>query len=218
MTADATGVLRLTVEVGPDAVLRGLGYQGGRASTHVRRRLEVILEEAVPLLAPRGSYRIVEGTRAAALGVPNASLEVGLALCTVGARLEDEVARRSADDRLLEALILDTIGSVAAEAAADALNRELCGAARARGRFAGPRCSPGYPGWELERQPELLAMLPAGLLGVSLTDGVMMVPRKSVSFAVPLLKEPPLHDGGACSRCSRPDCTFRRSPRPGAGG
>ena len=209
MSSDRGAVLELEIEISQEEVLRGLGYQGGRPSIQVRQRLAGICEAAGPLLRPQGSCRVVEGTRAAALGVPELGLFVGLALCTIGPALEKEVAALSAGDRLLEALLLDTVGSVAAEAAADALNRELCADARAQGFHAGPRSSPGYSGWPLERQRDLLTLLPAQELGVTLTDGNMMVPEKSVSFAVPYLEAPWSGAVGPCRRCTRPDCAFR---------
>jgi hypothetical protein len=176
----------------------------------VRQRLDSVLEEAISLLRPVGAYRVVEGTRAAALGVPGVSLMAGLAVCTIGPELEAEVAQRTATDRLLDALLLDTMGSVAADAAADALNRELCTVAHGLGKFTGPRSSPGYPGWGLERQGDLLALLPCPAIGIGLTESLMMVPRKSVSFAVAFHDHPVTHDASPCARCDRHDCTLRQ--------
>jgi hypothetical protein len=206
----ASGVLDLAIEIDQEAVLRGLGYAGGNASERVRRRLDAARWESGPLLAGRGAWRVVEGTRAAALGVPASGPEVGLALCTIGSVLENAAARHSANGDLLDALLLDTIGSVAAEAAAEAMNRQLCAMARTRGLYAGARCSPGYPGWALEKQVDLLALLPAAQLGVKLTEGLMMVPRKSVSFAVPFQEAMPAQGGGPCARCGRQACGFRQ--------
>jgi cobalamin-dependent methionine synthase I len=121
-------------------------------------------------------------------------------------------------NRLLDALLLDAIGSAAAEAAADALNLALCEVAGARGLFAAPRVSPGYGAWDVRFQVKLLALLPAAELGVTLTTGQMMVPRKSVSFAVSFEQEARQghSPGSRCERCGLERCRHRIAPMRGA--
>ena len=112
---------------------------------------------------------------------------------------------------LLDALLLDAIGSAAAEAAADALNESLCEEARAEGLHAAPRVSPGYGAWDVAHQRALLALLPAAELGISLTSGQMMVPRKSVSFAVRFeCAARPGAEATLCARCGMASCRHRR--------
>jgi len=207
------GVLRLDVEVTAEEALRCLGYPDGhRRAGAARARLHAVWEEALALVAPRGAFVVVSGATAAAAGMPEPAERAAVAVCTIGPALEDESARRAADGDLLAALLLDAVGSAAAEAAADALNLRVCHEALAHGLRAAPRVSPGYGGWDTGAQRDLLALLPAGELGVSLTGGGMMVPRKSVSFAASLV--PPgaeaLADGSPCRRCGLARCRHRR--------
>ncbi|MDQ2977620.1 MAG: methionine synthase, partial [Acidobacteriota bacterium] len=52
-------------------------------------------------------------------------------------------------------------------------------------RYRGKRYSPGYPAWpELSDQTTVFRLLPAGQIGVELTDGSMMDPEASVSALV----------------------------------
>jgi 5-methyltetrahydrofolate--homocysteine methyltransferase len=52
-------------------------------------------------------------------------------------------------------------------------------------RYRGKRYSPGYPAWpELADQTTVFRLLPAGQIGVELTDGSMMDPEASVSALV----------------------------------
>lgn len=203
-------VLDLTVEVEPHEARRYLGYPGGRAaSKRAGDRLAALWPRAVELLAPRGAWVSVGRRRAAASGMPGPSATVAAAVCTIGPALEAASGRAADAGDLLDALILDAIGSAAAEAAADALNHEICSVAATRGVEASARVSPGYGEWDTAGQRALLALLPIGALGISLTTGGMMVPRKSVSFAVNLGRSAGHHAASACARCGLQRCRHR---------
>lgn len=148
--------------------------------------------------------------RGAELGI--APVEAGglaLGLVTVGVALEARAAALQAEGRLAEALLLEAAGSAAAEEAAEALSTAI---AAACGAGCWTRRSPGFPGWDLAWQPALLGALEAGALGVRLGTGLMMTPRKSVSFALWLdPAEPPPRD--RCEGCGSVDCAFRQSAK-----
>lgn len=201
----------LALALDPTDVRRCLGYgRKGRPSQAVEARFGDLWPQALALLHPRGSWRLVEQGEAERAGIPRPSQKVAVALCTIGKELEAEAARRTEAGSPLDALILDAVGSAAAEAAADALNFLICGEAGKIGRYAAPRVSPGYGKWPVTCQPELLALLPAAKLGVALTPGLMMVPRKSVSFAVALVKVAPKGRGcrDRCRRCGLHGCPY----------
>lgn len=208
-------VLDLHVALEPEEASRYLGYPQGRQSrARGAHRLAELWPHALPLLAPRGAYAIVSRGVAAGVGMPEPGETVAVAVATIGPALEEEISRRAATGALLDALVLDAIGSSAAEAAADALNLELCAMARSHGLEAAPRVSPGYGAWDTASQPLLLALLPVDELGIRLTSGAMMVPRKSVSFAVSF--EKPGHIGPhaptQCERCGLVRCRHRVVP------
>jgi hypothetical protein len=208
-------VLDLEVDVARDEVYRYLGYRrGGRRSARSQERLAELWPKALGLLHPRGAHRVVERSRAAAAGMPEAGLKVGVAVCTIGAELEEASAACAARGELLDALLQDAIGSAAAEAAADSLNLALCTVAADAGAHAAPRVSPGYGSWDVSFQGKLLALLPARELGITLTTGQMMVPRKSVSFAVSFEERQPKghRAGSACERCGLERCRHRLVP------
>ncbi|MDP7114425.1 MAG: vitamin B12 dependent-methionine synthase activation domain-containing protein [Myxococcota bacterium] len=197
-------------------VLRNLGYRGGaQPRERVGARLDDLWSTAEELLRPAGAHRLVDGAEAALAGMPEPGGRVGVAVCTIGGALEGESRRRADAGEMLDALLLDGMGSAAAEATADALDGVLCAALAAEGRHPAPRISPGYGRWDVSHQRDLLALLPAAALGIELTPGSMMVPRKSVSFAVRLLDGRPRASGGRraaerCARCDLDDCAFRR--------
>lgn len=207
-------VIDLRVAVSRDEAVRYLGYPQGRAaSQRAALRLDALWSVALALLAPRGALRLVDRSRAAAVGMPDPGETVAVAVCTIGPAVEEEEARLAAAGELLDALVLDAIGSAAAEAAADALNLEICALARERGLGAAPRVSPGYGSWATACQPALLELLPIEDLGIALTSGAMMTPRKSVSFAVALAVDGAEDEpgGSRCARCGLADCRHRRA-------
>jgi len=208
----AARVLRLAVEVDLREVHRNLGYgRSGQPREHIRRRIAELWPRAIELLDPRGAVRVVRGEMAARAGMPDPSERVGIGLCTIGAGLEQESQAASDRGELLDALLLDGFGSAAAEATADALEPHLCEHAADRGLCAARRISPGYGRWDVRGQRELLALLPADELGIHLTSGMMMVPRKSVSFAVRFGESPgPPGQWKRCAHCNLVRCRYRR--------
>jgi hypothetical protein len=207
---DAARVVPLEIAVAREEVLRALGYPAGhQPPAGTMDRLLRLWPHAEGLLEPRGAYRIVAQDAARAAGMPQAETRVAIAVCTIGPGVEKAVAAAGAGGRLLDALLLDAFGSAAAEAAADALNARVCDAARRRRLFAAARVSPGYGAWETAGQRQLLALLPVGELGITLTSGQMMVPRKSVSFAANLVNARPTWSETPCVRCGLPRCRHR---------
>ena len=206
----------LSIELSDKEILRNLGYRRGRQpAERIRTRIDELRPVAQGLMRPHGAFRIVAGGHAEAAGMPRISPRVGVGVCTIGHALEREVERQNESGELLDALLLDAFGSAGAEAAADALNRALCVAARREGLYAAPRVSPGYGRWDIKGQTALLALLPIDDLGMELTSGLMMVPRKSVSFGVRLGDEPGDADTRArrCARCGMRDCAYRAEDR-----
>jgi hypothetical protein len=209
-------IVDLAVEVPRREVLRSLGYpRDRRPSERVERALnDGFWDEAQHTLHPRGLYRFISGETAAETAMPAPTSFVGLGLCTIGSELEEEVARLSQSGQMLEALLLDAFGSAAAEAAAEALNVLLCREAQGMGQGLLPRISPGYGRWPIDGQKNLLPLLEAERIGIRLTDGLMMVPRKSVSFAV-RLEAGPASDRKhprRCDLCDLAQCVFRSAP------
>jgi hypothetical protein len=205
-------ITEIAVTVSRREVLRYLGYPRVRPpKPQVAEVLDRLWEPAHRLITPVGTYRVVGRDAARATGMPTPTEVVGLGVCTAGPALEREERERIADGQMLEALILDAFGSAAAEAATNAVNAQLCAVAQGWGFRLAPRVSPGYGRWDIEGQPELLGLLDAGAIGVTFTEGLMMVPRKSISFGVHFehglsAVEPARH---GCVGCELTNCAYR---------
>lgn len=215
LSSDASQLhLELQLEVPRRQVLRYLGYPRGRhPSPQVAATLARLWPQAEALLAPRGAHRMVAAADVEPAAMPGATALVGVGLATIGDALEAEGRRHAERGDALEALVLDAFGSAAAEATADAVNQQVCHAARELQLWARTRISPGYGRWHVMHQAALLALLPTQELCVQLTAGGMMVPRKSVSFAVrldPAASATTADDEGPrCRRCGRAACIYR---------
>lgn len=211
----------LDVAVAEQDVRRSLGYPEGRLpAPRTSRRIQELLAAAPAWVRAAGVYRVLPAEEAAALGMnghePHGGRQIVLGLVTLGPALDDEIARRLDADDATGALLLEAIGSAGAEQAAE----RLCAlVTRARVDLSGCRVSPGYAGWPLEAQRAVFARLPHAVLGVRLLPSLLMVPRKSVSFALRLdARGLPAAGLAGCARCPHVRCLFRREETGTTGG
>lgn len=139
--------------------------------------------------------------------------EMALAVCTIGPRLEERAADHFRQGEPLRGMLLDGIGS----AAVDSLTEEACkliaDEASSLGYEAGSPISPGMTGLPITEQWQLLEMVPAQEIGVSLTSGGIMVPRKSASMAIGIgLQMVKWPRSEVCARCHlKKTCPYRIS-------
>ncbi|HEY5132783.1 MAG TPA: vitamin B12 dependent-methionine synthase activation domain-containing protein [Candidatus Krumholzibacteriaceae bacterium] len=172
--------------------------------------LNDVLRAAEGLIAPRGIYAYAAGRELA--GPAGFARLDRMAVCvsTIGPALEAEVTRLAGGDELLRAVVLDSIGSVAAEAVAEYIDRTIAAEAAREGLATSCRASPGYGDWDVRGQGAIFRLLPAERIGVRLSETFMMAPRKSISFAKHVAKEPEmLRSENSCGNCGRTDCLYR---------
>jgi len=137
--------------------------------------------------------------------------ELAIAVCTIGPKLEEQVTAYSNGGETLRGVLLDGIGS----AAVDSLTYEVCkfiaSEASPRGFQVSSPVNPGMPGLPITEQWQLLKMVTAEEIGVSLTSSGIMVPRKSTSMVIgigPSMKT--WTQAEVCARCSlHKDCPYR---------
>jgi hypothetical protein len=184
-------------------VLRREGFRG---YSEIRPEIRVLIKELLAgikkthLLEPAIAYEIytitelsqrqtsLEGKREVLASLLSSLLpgakELVVAVCTIGPRLEKQVTNYTRQGELLRGTLLDGIGS----AAVDLLTEESCKfiarEAASRGYEVSSPINPGMPGLPIAKQRQLLKLVPAGKIGVSLTSSGIMVPRKSVSMVM----------------------------------
>jgi hypothetical protein len=206
----------LPVNVDPGEVLHFLGYPPGqRPAARIEGLLDKVVGEARQFVRARGAFVRLPVDRAAEVGLEKidaAALVVGLV--TAGERIEQRVAELLRERAATEALLLDAAGSAAVEEAADRLGGMISGDESGEARHVSCRISPGYGRWPIHAQAALFALLPHRELGVSLLPSMLMVPRKSISFAMWLGADArPIAGLSGCVRCELERCRYRNVAR-----
>ena len=223
-------VRRFPVAVRREEVIHFLGYPEGKS---LPLRFEPILAETIAearaLAEPRGALARFSVEEARAVGLePIEASGLILGLVTVGRGIERAASAWAVRGEATRALFLDAAGSAAVEEAADRLSALVltaetagtsvvsAGAGDSPPADAVPvscRVSPGYGNWHLASQQALFDRLPHRELGIELLTSLLMIPRKSVSFALWLdAAERPLAGLAGCARCWLPNCRYRRAP------
>ncbi|MBD3179958.1 MAG: hypothetical protein GF417_10370 [Candidatus Latescibacteria bacterium] len=205
---------KIDIEIDPEEVRRIVGLRkdsGGPSSQRGAERIDSALELAGELIEPAAIYTITEGRNIAGPPVFALLEEMALCVCTVGSGLEERAAELSREGALLEALVVDTAGSVAVERTADHVNGIISDIARRKGKRGSLRASPGYGNWDISAQKQIFSIAPAERIGVTLGGGMMMKPEKSISFAVHISENPVrLRSANDCASCDRGDCPYRK--------
>jgi hypothetical protein len=200
----------LEINVKPEELHRMLGYGRNKVPDRVCEMLSDIEERKSSLVEPRCAWRYVRRHDLAHSPYLYHVDHAVLCLVTIGEKLEAAVREYKKQGRLGRALVLDTYGSAAAEAAAEAANAVIEREITERGMYCSQRFSPGYACWDVKEQGWILPVLESNELGVSLTEGFMMNPRKSVSFAVTYADTPvdSRHEH-SCNSCGMVDCLYK---------
>ena len=129
--------------------------------------------------------------------------EIVTVVCTIGPKLENQVTDCLGRSEPLRGLLLDGIGN----AAMDSLTQEVCrlivSAALRRGYQTSSPFSPGMHGFPITEQWQLLHLVPAEQIGVSLTASGVMFPRKSASMVIGIGRQVTnWKQAEACARCN----------------
>jgi hypothetical protein len=137
--------------------------------------------------------------------------ELATVVCTIGPKLEKKVTDYFNQDKPLQGLLLDGIGSAAVDSLIEEVCKFITADASSHGYQASSPISPGMPGLPITEQWQLIKMVPAQEIGVSLTSSGVMVPRKSASMVIGI--GPQMRTwtrAEVCTHCSlRKTCPYR---------
>lgn len=202
--------------------------KGGPKSTLILS-VDKCLEEAGSLILPKSASIEKDIVR---LGGNSIGIEGGVSLSskwsssyiegaalmhifvvTLGLSLEERASRLMRDGEHLEGYLLDRIGSFAVESLAENFENKLRGYYGVKDLSVSMRFSPGYCDWRIEEQFKLAKILDFSKAGVRLTEGCMMVPKKSISAVVGIGPKSLFSKKlSQCSICAKKgDCSYRRS-------
>ena len=138
-------------------------------------------------------------------------------IATIDGGLEKAVTGLLRENRLSDAYILDSMGSVAVESMVNQFHERLEKRYKQEGRSVTLRFSPGYCDWNIAEQKKLFGLIDKDEVNVTLRDdSCLMAPRKSVSGVFGIL---PYDNGGTiasynpCRECGNIQCHARRAEK-----
>lgn len=195
----------ISVRISIDEVRRYLGEY--RGITSVPERINLMIEELVSqsraminVVIVSRSLRIIQKEenliKTELIELPGKDIsrllkdssDVIVCASTIGEALERKVEELSNRKAILEATILDAIGSTAADTAMDYLNNMLIAEATRRRIKLTRRYSPGYGDFPLSIQRELLRVLDGESIGIRVSPSHMLIPRKSVTAVIGVMR------------------------------
>ena len=140
--------------------------------------------------------------------------KVFLLAVTVGDAIENEIDAKFKRGEYAAAILLDAAATAAVEQAADETEKALRRCAAKEGFFLRRRFSPGYGDWSLAAQRDITHLCCAEEIGIILSEGLMLTPRKSITAVVGLSRtctdeKAKISSAGKCAGCSKTDCPSR---------
>lgn len=208
---------RIPVQVSLEGVLIQLGYpQGVCCSSSLREKARVQISETLQLIEPKGAYLRLEGEIQKGFELFCGVEGIVLALATVGGAVECRARQLIDTQQAAAGLIVDAVGTIAAEQTADFIEHRIRRDFTNLGWKVSRRYAPGYCGWKIEAQREIFDYLP-DTLGVKLTDSCLMMPEKSLTFACLLSRtgDFSMIKVKDCRRCNQQACSYRLQPYEG---
>lgn len=189
----------IEIQLNRNDILSGQGIDPGRASKQLITSAESIIEEANKLVKPAALYIPVivnkfknenilfKGGSFSGPLVARALFgaeQLNIALCTIGSNLENRVADLM-NDNPVQALALEGAGIAAIKQVSQIVEDLISETACELEVPLGMRVHPGQEGWPIEQQRQVFQILPAEVIGITLTENCLMIPRKSLSFVIP---------------------------------
>lgn len=213
-------------EIDRSEVYRYLGYRGKEADETTVRLTEQCIEELLTVAEPKmvvkeyplevfmdgtidcGCFQTKSETLLKNLGGCGRVLLMAM---TLGLEV-DRLLHRYGKVRISKAVILQAASSALVEAYCNELCCSWAEEYEASGLYLRPRYSPGYGDFSLDCQEKILDGLDAGRkLGITLTDGGMMVPTKSVTAVIGISREKIGCQIEGCKVCTSMTCRYRRT-------
>jgi len=216
------------IEIDKNQVCRYIGYEDDQnLSARISSLIDDYAEHAHYLINPlhsyvikdvewaRGSIALIEGSVIFKSRIIARLLErchqVAIFVVTIGKYLEETAWQLSKDGLILQATVLDAIGSGAVEKVADFVQDKIKEIAEAQGLVTSRRFSPGYCDWNIGQQRMLFYALTGNTLGIRLTGECLMIPQKSISGAIGIgPSKADVEDYNPCKTCRKKNCPGRR--------
>ena len=202
----------ISIVVQDEDVFHLLGYTKERSpSARFLDTYQEMKKEAEVVIRPQALFDIINVKALPLRDIFKGAREVAFCVLTIGPELEQRVTKLGSQGKLERSIILDAIGSNAAEEVANVVNSKINKTALKRNYSYSSRFSPGYCTWDLHDQRIIFDRIQTDRINVTLTESYMMIPRKSISFAVNLGLEQELDMNlgiRTCESCEQSECKY----------
>ena len=131
---------------------------------------------------------------------------------SIGNALEDKTSEFFTHKEYSRGLALDAVGTVAIRYLSRHVRSIICQEAKEKHLKTSKHFTPGTTGWDISQQKNIFEIIPADKIGVKLTNSYMMIPKKSLSWAIGVGKNiiKSSKDDDSCQICQAINCQFRR--------
>jgi len=215
------------IDIDSQQVLRNIGYGADcEPSARIESLISDYIENTCHLTEPLYSYvvkriSLVQGSRVVIEGSVTFQSEViarlleqcekvAVFLVTISGHLEETVNQLAADGLVLQAAVLDTIGSGVIETVTDFVQERISEDARTQGLCISRRFSPGYCDWDISEQKMVFRAMNGDYAGIRLTEQCLMLPQKSISGIIGIGPCNKVENYNPCKTCDKQDCVGRR--------
>jgi hypothetical protein len=206
-------------------VLRYLGYRGADADELILSQIALVSEEVEANANKKNVFGVWDCKTEAdtvILGEMNIkSRDLARHLCgctkavllaaTLGTGADNLLRRYNAQDMEM-ALVAQAVCASMIESYCDTVVCEASQSPLLEGLYPTARFSPGYGDFDISCQKDMLKLLDCEKrIALTLTDGYMLIPSKSVTAVVGFGKEK--NDGydNKCARCANTKCEYRQA-------
>ena len=226
-------IKNIKLKIDEEEVLRYQGYhrnKTGKTGEIILETTRKEIEQGYCLFEPKGIYSKVMIKNISSEGRIN--LENGLhleinnsmlnllrgtsylafGLSTIGNHLEEKVAELFAKNEYPKAIALDAVGTVASRFLSQYIRSVVCQEAKEQNLQTTKYFTPGTFEWDINQQKNIFKIIPADKIGVKLTESCMMVPKKSLSWAMGAGENiiTPSKKDDSCQICQAINCQYRK--------
>jgi hypothetical protein len=205
-------------------VLRYLGYRDEDADEQIISQIKLMSEEIAAEANPKNIFSVWDCKAEADIvtlgGIKIKSLDLARHLCGCEkAVLLAATLGTGADSLLRRYNALDMEKAIVAQAVCTSMIEEycdnvVCEASKnslLEGLYPTTRFSPGYGDFDIIWQKDILKLLDCEKrIALTLTEGYMLIPSKSVTAVVGFSKEKTGNSENKCARCTNKKCVYRR--------
>jgi len=211
-------------EIFQKEVLRYLGYRGVQADERIVSQITLVAEELATDVNAKNIFGIwdcqaeSDTVTLGEMNIKSRDLACHLRGCshavllaaTLGTGADTLIRRYSALD-MEKALIAQAVCTAMIERYCDTVVCEAAQSPRLEGLYPTTRFSPGYGDFEISWQKDMLKLLDCKKrIALTLTDGYMLIPSKSVTAFVGFGKEKKDENEKKCAHCSNTRCEYRK--------